>query len=710
MKKFVMNRRKNSKTEKSSEKTVSGKRQGAFARLISVLRLSATIRIKLIAAFLVPIAFIIFLGVVSYEKAAEGITASYEKSTQQSIDMTGQFVEMGVDTIEALSLQYINDNLKQNYFMGFDENDYETKYKNYKIIRDDMVAKQATDDFISQLSLLSDKVQSATTLASINRNICAGFFDTKAGKSITNNSKILWVGKNDYLDKNLSVGPDGYAIRLIRSFVGNDSLIVMDMDIKKVKELLSNMAFDKTGTLAFVTADGKEIMGGNSQNTTAIFYNKDFYKKAVNSNSNSDSMYVKYKGKENLFMYTKIGKTGAMICAIIPKSTILSQAASIKNLTVIIVIIACIIAVFVGFIISIGIDKTIKRIIVKLKKAAEGDLTVDFTTKRKDEFRILIDEINHTFTNMKELIGQVKTLSKDVSGSSGNVSKTSEEFLKTTGDISTAMNEIEQGVTQQAKDAQECLVQMDNLSKKIEMMSSNTNEIGHIAESTKKNIQEGTSVTNELTNQTKQTIEITTDIVKEIQDLAEKSMSIGSIVNVINEISNQTNLLSLNASIEAARAGEVGKGFAVVASEIRNLSDQTKQSVNDIKNIIESIQGKTQNVVETAKKAENVMVMQDTAVKNTAQSYQGINDSVDNLMINLKQIIQNVDNIEGARASTLAAIENISAVLEEIAASTNNVDQISNNQLQSVEELNQSAGKLNNNADELIHAVSKFTI
>lgn len=708
MKIFKSNRNIQRNKDMSQKITVTRKRFRPFYRLFSLLHISATIRAKLITAFLVPIAFIIILGVVSYEKATESITDSYEKLTRQSINKTGQYINMEVEQINALSLQYLNDNTKIKYFNEVYKDDYLESYSKFKVINEDLTLTQATNDFISQIYLLSDVVDSVTTLSSFSTKVCEGFFETDKGKLVKDNSTILWMGKNDYLDKYINV--TDYAMRMVRNFVGKNSLIVMDMNLKNIQDILKDMEFDKTGSLAFVTADGKEVTADSKKNKDAIFYNKDFYKKAVASNKNNDSMYVKYNGKENLFIYTKIGKTGAMICAIIPKSTILSQTNSIKNLTVLIVILACIIAVIVGCIISFGIDKTIKQIIDKLKKAAKGDLTVDFSTKRNDEFRILVDEIIHTFSNMKQLIGQVKALSNDVSCSSENVSKTSEAFLETTSDISNAMNEIEGGVTQQAKHAEECLVQMDNLSKKIEMMSINTNEIDHIAESTKKNIQDGTLVTNKLTNQTKQTIEITTDIVNGIQDLAEKSMSIGSIINVINDISNQTNLLSLNASIEAARAGELGKGFAVVANEIRNLSNQTSKSVNDIKNIVESIQENTQNVVKTAKKAEDVLVLQDAAVKNTAQSYQGINDSVDNLVINLKQIIENVENIDVARESTLAGIENISAVLEEIVASTNNVNQISNNQMQAVEELNQSAGNLNNNSKELLREVSKFTI
>lgn len=687
------------------------KKSGFIGKIVSVILHSATIRVKLILSFLVPIAFIVLLGIVSFLKASEGMQSSYKKSTQQVINMTGEYVQMGVNSIEAASQQYMNDGIKQKYFLGEYKSNDALRDSNFKIIKNDINAKQQSDEFISNISFLSDTVQAASTLTYLKGDICSGFFSTETGKLVANSKPKLWIGKNDYLDENMKVGSDKYAMRFLRKFVGSDSLIVIDMDMNRIKEILQNMQFDKTGFLAVVTPDGKEIVPEDStQMKSAIFSDKDFYSKAVKSDKKSGASDVKYKGKDHLFMYSKIGDTGAMICAIIPESTILGQADSIKKITVFIVIIACIVAVLIGFSISYGIDRTIRNIIVKLKKAAAGDLTVDFSTKRKDEFRILIDEINHTFTNMKELVRQVKDLSTGVSDASSDISQTSEAFLRTSEDISCAMNEIEQGMNQQAKDAEECLLQMDNLSNKIEHMGSSTAEIGKIANDTRKSIQEGTIVTEELTVQTKHTISIATDIVKGIEELSEKSMSIGSIVNVINEISNQTNLLSLNASIEAARAGEVGKGFAVVANEIRSLADQTRHSVNDIKNIIERIQENTKDVVKTAKDAENVMVLQDNAVKNTAKSYQGINESVDRLMDNLKVIIEDVNNIEGARASTLAAIENISAVLEEIAASTNNVNQISNNQLKSVETLNQSAGNLNSNSDVLVTAIQKFKV
>jgi len=687
---------------------------------VRILKSSSTIRFRLIAAFMVPVLFIIILGLVSFRVASNAIVKNYEKSSLQTINMTGEYLRFGFDSVKATSVQYSNDDTLSKFLLNLystDKIEYNNTYNNLKNM---LFAKQMSDDFIENIFILSDTVKSLSTAtkASQTDGVYTGFVETDLGTELRDNrNKVVWIGSNEYLDKSLDTKPDSYSMRLIRSASSARATIIVDVSSSTVKDTLAGIGFDKSGYLAFISPDGKEITSqeekaktDNDETVEALFADKDFYTKAVNGENSSASEYVKFKGETYLFMYSKIGDTGAMICALMPKDIITHQADNIKKVSYIVVILAIIAAVITAVAITQGIDSVIKRIILRLKEASNGDLTVIFDSKRKDEFHILIEEIQGTFSNMKDLIRHVNGLSTEVSESSENVTKTSELFLKSSKDISAAMYEIEQGVSQQAKDAEECLMQMDNLSQKISLVSDNTKEIGQIADNTKQSIKEGTIVTEDLNHQTQSTIEITTDIINNIERLDAKSLSIRKIVNVINDIANQTNLLSLNASIEAARAGEYGRGFAVVASEIRNLAEQSQGSVNDIKKIIESILGDTRSAVDTAKKAGDVLKLQGNAVKNTTDSYKNINDSVEKLMVYLNYITQNVGNIEEARVSTLGAIENISAVLEEIAASTNTVNQTSNEQLSSVETLNKAAGVLNQNAEILVKEVNKFKV
>jgi methyl-accepting chemotaxis protein len=678
-------------------------------RNFTLLKNLTTIRFKLIASFMVPIAFIILLGIVSYQKAANSIVSNYETATVQSINMAGEYMRFGFEAVEASAVQYMEDDSVSKYFLNMYKNDAMEYGNKQRTITNLLRAKKATDDFVEEIYLLSDQVTPITTVKELDDNIYGGFVETDTGSYLKKNpTKKVWIGNDEYLNSKLGTTTSDYSLRFVRKFTSAEALLVIDVSADTVNTIMQNLNFDQSGLLGIVAEDGKEITLVSQEEV--VFYDEKFYRNAIDAKDITGSDYVDYKGQDYLFMYSKIGNTGALICALIPKETITNQAEGIKQVTIVIVIIACIMAVLTGIGISNGIDKTIKEIIAGLKKAAKGDLTVTFNSKRKDEFHILINEIQNTFLNMKHLIQQVKELSGEVSVSTVNVSKTSEMFLKSTEGISTAMFEIEQGISQQAKDAEECLIQMDHLSQKIVLVSDNTLEITQIADKTKLSIKDGTVVTTDLNHQTESTIQITTSIISEIEKLAEKSLSISKIINVINEIANQTNLLSLNASIEAARAGEYGKGFAVVASEIRKLAEQSQGSVNDIKKIIGSIQDDTRSVVIIAKRAEDVLRLQESAVKNTTDSYHNINASVENLMTYINYITENVSNIEEARISTLGAIENISAVLEEIAASTSTVNQTSKEQLSSVETLNKSAGNLNENANNLVMAVHKFQV
>jgi methyl-accepting chemotaxis protein len=663
----------------------TSKREGIFdlkkksKRIFSTIKNHITIRAKLILSFLIPILFILILGIVSFNKAADGIRSSYEKSTEQTINMTSNYLDLGIKAIEAVATQYVGEDVKQKYVIGYYNDDKIKNASIYNSMKTELIRKEKTEDFISQITILTDKTKLVSSKELEVENICAGFYETELGKEMKGNrSKSYWIGKNDYLDEKMGIGSDAYSLRFIRNFSTSDAVIIIDMDLKIVHDILKSVEFDETGVLALITSEGREIYSNDTNNGKDVFYNQEFYKKIVG--------------------------------ALIPKSTISSKADSIRQVTVIIVIIACIAAVFTGFMISYGIDKTIKHIIAKLEKASKGDLSVEVKTNRRDEFRILIDQINHTFANMKSLIGQVKLLSEEATNESTDVAATTEDFVKTTMDISSAMNEIEQGVMQQANDAERCLLQMDHLSEMIVLMSDNTKEVNQIVEMTKNSIGQGTVITKKLNEQTKSTIDITTNIVEEIENLADKSMRIYSIINIINEISNQTNLLSLNASIEAARAGEIGKGFAVVAGEIRNLSEQIKNQINDIKDIVENIQNSTKKLTITAKEAGNVMQLQSSAVKDTTDSYDEINHSIDKLMICFRNIANDVSSIDVARNSTLVAIENISAVLEEVVASTDNVSQSTSNQLHAVEQLHQSSSNLSEKSERLYQETQRFTI
>jgi methyl-accepting chemotaxis protein len=178
----------------------------------------------------------------------------------------------------------------------------------------------------------------------------------------------------------------------------------------------------------------------------------------------------------------------------------------------------------------------------------------------------------------------------------------------------------------------------------------------------------------------------------------------------MNEITEQTNLLSLNAAIEAARVGAAGRGFAVVADEIRKLAVKSSTESGRIAAVIEKIQQKTRNTVDAARKAESIVATQEGALKDTVKTFDDINRHVENLTSNLAKISLGIEKIGKAKDDTLSAIESISATLEETVAASTEVSTTAENQLSSVEQLNNAALRLGSDANNLEETVKIFQI
>lgn len=282
--------------------------------------------------------------------------------------------------------------------------------------------------------------------------------------------------------------------------------------------------------------------------------------------------------------------------------------------------------------------------------------------------------------------------------------------METANNIKDAVAEIEKGVNRLDSGSAGCLSNMEALSGIITSVSTNTAEIGKLADETGQTIKSGIKSINGLGESAAKTTDITRNVIASIQELEKKSKSISTIVSAINSISEQTNLLSINASIEAARAGEAGRGFAVVAEEIRKLSDQCLESAGQISEIVNEIIGQTSEVVAAAMEAEEAVSSQSDVVSGTTGSFRQIGKQINKLSEALEIITNNVCNMDISRNQTLSAVEDISAVSAETSACSDNVSTTVKKQENAVNDLDKSAKQLQIKADFLVEILSSFQL
>jgi methyl-accepting chemotaxis protein len=399
-----------------------------------------------------------------------------------------------------------------------------------------------------------------------------------------------------------------------------------------------------------------------------------------------------------------------MLCSLIPESDILRQVNEIGMVTLVIVVIASLIAIVVGTLMSNGISKAMNKTAGSLTKVAAGDLTTELSTKRKDEFSLLIKSLVISMANIRNVLMEVTEFSNKVTTASSDVSKVSDNILGSSREISSAVEMVEKGVVSQAIDAEKILVQMNQFSKKITEVCDNMEGMNQIADSTKGIVNDGMVIIDKLQEKSSDTTQITKIIIKEVGKMEVQSESIENIVDVINDIAEQTNLLALNASIEAARAGEAGRGFAVVADEIRKLAEQSVNAVEQIREIVGKIQSKTHTTVDSARKAEDMLGSQLDALNNTIQVFNNVNQYVEKLLTSLGSVWKNAEEMRDSKGEILEAIESISSISEQTAASSEEVTATIINQVEAVSHLAKDAEELATNTKKLEEAIRRFKV
>ena len=377
-------------------------------------------------------------------------------------------------------------------------------------------------------------------------------------------------------------------------------------------------------------------------------------------------------------------------------------------LTIKLVILACVIAMIIGIIISMGIQKNMRHMSYRMGEVAKGNLTVKVEANGRDEFRGLAASATNMIKNNKKLVQKVNYATGQLELSAKEVREVSEGISEDSKNITQAISEINEGMSKQSEHAQECVERTNLLSVEMQEVSQVVKEVEQLVKETEEMISRGMKIVQNLGERAQETTKMTGQVGESIEMLRKESESINQFVGMITDISEQTNLLSLNASIEAARAGDAGRGFAVVAEEIRKLADDSTKAARKISQNVTQIRTQTVNSVESAKQAETMVALQTQAVEDAVFVFKEMGIRMNRLVEGLNNIVSSTQTADHERNDTLLAVQNISDIIEETASSAEVVRDVVGKLLEKVENLNQTAGVLGENMDELKTEISVF--
>ena len=351
-------------------------------------------------------------------------------------------------------------------------------------------------------------------------------------------------------------------------------------------------------------------------------------------------------------------------------------------------VLAVIISIFLFVLIIKHITSSIKQLRTELLYMSEGDLSrgkVDI--RSNDEVEQLAYNFNIMSENLKKVIANVRKAAIEIKDAAEVVSRSTVENEKGSENISTALDNMAQGMDNQRTETNNAIALMKKIKTISQDVNTKVSDISLSAANALKKAEIGNVKLSEYMVQLKDVNMTMEDVVKVSDVFIKQTLEMNNILGLINGISNQTNLLSLNASIEAARAGNAGKGFAVVADEIRKLSDNSKELVKQIANIVNTIQLSMNDMTQKLANSRDELEKSNDMAEVTMGSFRDIRDANDvecamvldikrmmeELFLDVTNIADSMERIEYATNENTMVSQDISATVEEETANLEEV-------------------------------------
>ena len=363
-----------------------------------------------------------------------------------------------------------------------------------------------------------------------------------------------------------------------------------------------------------------------------------------------------------------------------------------------------------GIVIVSQIVKKIHGSIKVIEEVSEGNLTVtvaETDLHAKDEVGDVLRSVHKLQTKLSSIVGDINLICEKVNDATNSLNEQAELSATHLSQIDIAVDEIAQGATTQAQETQETtenVIVMGDMIEKNNIQIENLNTITEDMNKTGENAIGTLKELEEINVNSKDAMEV---IYNQTNTTNESAMKIQEAINLITDIAEETNLLSLNASIEAARAGEQGRGFAVVSGQIQKLAEQSNESARKIEEIVSSLLSDSDKAVATMNEVRKIMGEQSEKVDKTSEMFRQLKAGVDQSVTSVNVIADSTKEIDKTRVSVVDSAQSLTSIAQENAASTEQTSAAVSELSEIVQEISRDAKNLEEIAQRL-HSEFQF--
>ena len=457
-----------------------------------------------------------------------------------------------------------------------------------------------------------------------------------------------------------------------------------DLTLETITDNINSLNFNGMGYAFLVNADGKILVHPNKELSTKNL--KDIYAQETPTISTNISE-VKLDGKTRIVTFAPIkglGNTNWYVGLSIDKDKAFAALGDFRTTAIIATLIAVVsIIALLGLLIRLLMQPlhVMTRAMQNIAEG-EGDLTRRLNIESQDEFGTLATAFNHFVQRIHTSISEVASATEHVNEVALRVVSASNSSMVNSDEQASRTNSVAAAINELGAAAHE--------------IARNAAQASHQASDARGLAEEGQQVVERSINSMQQLSQMLSTSSGHIESLNDKTVNIGQILEVITSISQQTNLLALNAAIEAARAGEAGRGFAVVADEVRNLAHRTQESAQQVQTMIEELQISARESVSTMEESQ----------RHSQNSVEIANRAGERLV----SVTERIGEIDGMNQSVATATEEQTSVVESINMDITEINTLNQEGVENLQSTLRACSDLEQQAARLKHLVGSFRI